>query len=267
MWYIFNATMKDEETQRNGVVGVLSNFGPCARQEPFAWARQFEQVRSGIPKKVVAIHYCYDNTSLEPFVKGIRLFLAKDARTRFRVHFGNYDKILFELQTFGIPTKYYPILPNGDLSLEWHQEWLQLQAIQEEASKSSTDGVILPRRFDVLFGRGKYTREHTGNLRALHLVEMYRVEYEKAGKTEKTAITNRIIQIIHESLGRFLKWERHGWVEVDDNAAREKISHYFRHLRSKTISKDDSSVEVSGTTSESSSTAKSASQSDDHVQS
>lgn len=61
---------------------------------------------------------------------------------------------------------------------------------------------------------------------------MHQIEYEKAGKMEKTEIAERIVNIIHESYGRFLKWEKEGWIEVDHEAAREKISHFFRHLRS-----------------------------------
>ncbi len=238
LWYIFNTTMKDEETQRNGVVGILSNFGEHARREPFLLMKQIQRIRSGIPKKIVGMHYCFDDASLKPFVAGVRLFLAKEMRTRFRPHFGNRENINFELQTYGIPIKDHPILPNGVLSLEWHKEWLQVRRIQE-ASESSKDGIILPRRFDVLFGRGKNTREHTGNLRAAHLVEMHLAEYERAGKFGKTEIAERIVSIIHESFGRFLKWEDQGWVEVDSEVARGKISHFFRHLRSKTSTTND----------------------------
>jgi hypothetical protein len=43
--------------------------------------------------------------------------------------------------------------------------------------------------------------------------------------------------MIHESYGRFLKWEEdEGWVEVEHDVAREKISHFFRYMRSKVSS-------------------------------
>ena len=235
MWYMFYAVMQDEEAQRMGVVSVKSNYGVKARCESFSCVKQMYRLCSGLPKKVVGFHYSYDNASLKPFVQGVQLFLAKDVRTRFRTHFGHHDRIMFELRTFGIPTEYHPIQPNGDLSLEWHKVWLDTRRVNEESESTSQHNMILPRRFDVLFGRGKYCREHTGNRRALHLVEMHRSEYEKAGKPEKTAIADRIVRIIHESLGRFLKWENRGWVEVDSLVGREKITHYFRHLRSKTM--------------------------------
>lgn len=55
----------------------------------------------------------------------------------------------------------------------------------------------------------------------------------QASKFEKTAIAERIVTSIRESHGRFLKWEENTWVEVDSEAAREKISHFFRHFRSR----------------------------------
>ena len=58
---------------------------------------------------------------------------------------------------------------------------------------------------------------------------------EKANKHEKTEIAERIVSIIHESHGRFLKWDKDCWVEVEYSVAREKVSHFFRHLRSKTV--------------------------------
>lgn len=242
---MFYTIMLDEEAQCMGVVSIKSNYGVNARHESFSLAKQIYRINSALPKKLGAFHYCYDKTSIKPFMRGVQLFLAKDMRTRFRAHFGNHDKIMFELQTYGIPTKYHPILPDGNILLEWHKEWLQAKRMQEE-SESCLKSVIVPRRFDVLFGRGKYSREHTGNLRALHLVEMHRTAYERAGKNEKTAIADRIVQIIHESLGRFLKWEKEGWVEVDAFVARDKVSHFFRHLRSKTLIKDESSTDISG---------------------
>lgn len=90
---------------------------------------------------------------------------------------------------------------------------------------------------------------------------MHQPEYEQAGKFGKTEIAERIVNMIQESLGRFLKWDRkEGWVEVDHDAAREKISHYFRHLRSKkhSTASDDSSKarsnNVDGSSDQSSST-------------
>jgi hypothetical protein len=149
MWYILTTTMKDAESQRKGVVSIMSNFGVHARKEPLAMIAQLHRMKSGLPKKFAGVHYCFDDAALKPFVTGIRLFLSKEMRTRFRPHFGTTEEISFELQTFGIPTNEHPLLQNGELGLEWHRQWLDVRRIQEE-SDSSKDGSIIPRRFDVL---------------------------------------------------------------------------------------------------------------------
>ena len=108
--------------------------------------------------------------------------------------------------------------------------------------------VMVPRRFDVLLGRGKTVAEHTGNLRAFHIVEMNRQRYEQAGKYQKTQIAERIVHLIQESYGRFLKRDvgdgyddsgvetsgsigSYCWIETTTEEARDKISHCFRRLR------------------------------------
>merc|ERR1712232_229402 len=93
------------------------------------------------------------------------------------------------------------------------------------------EAIIIPRRFDVLFGKSRRERNHTGNLRAMHLCDMNWDKYEAAGKFQKTEVAERIVSIVHQSGGRFLKLGKEGWVEVTDCVAREKISHFFRHMR------------------------------------
>ena len=151
---------------------------------------------------------------------------------------GNIEEIQFELLSYGIPMKHLPIHSESSCSVEDHLDWLQRRRKQEG---SDSEHIVLPRRFDVLFGRGKGVSEHTGNLRVGHIVEMHRQRYEQATKYRKTEIAERIVKIIHESNGRFLKQEDGGWEEVADDVARDKISHFFRKLRS-TMAKTDASM-------------------------
>ena len=60
---------------------------------------------------------------------------------------------------------------------------------------------------------------------------MNRKRYERAGKFEKTQIAEKIVHLINESYGRFLKKEAGGWIEATNAEARNKISHCFRRLR------------------------------------
>ena len=140
----------------------------------------------------------------------------------------------FELQTYGIPTEpmFSENTANAD-NLEWHHEWLDVIRAKEQSESTHLAESTIPKRVECL---RKNAREHTGNRRALHLCEMVRPQYEQVSKLfETTAIAERIVNSIRDSHGRFLKWEDDGWVEVDTETAREKrISHFFRHHRSKT---------------------------------
>ena len=172
---------------------------------------------------------------LRPFVTGILLFVDPTSRFRIRPHFGTIEDIDFELQTFGIPTNVAPMRKDGVWHTEWHQQWLMTLRAREERDRAearrgnspTVDNIIVPRRFDVLFGRGKTVKTHTGNLRALHLCEMNYHRYESSitGKNGKTEVAEAILSMIHESGGRFLKpCDDGGWEEVGDEDAREKVS-------------------------------------------
>eukprot|EP00934_Nitzschia_sp_Nitz4_P006543 Nitzschia sp. Nitz4//scaffold44_size153857//134866//136417//NITZ4_002746-RA/size153857-augustus-gene-0.28-mRNA-1//-1//CDS//3329552232//6533//frame0 len=241
LWYLMNAMMADPESQHKGVVLVFVNIGKDAQVEPMDELRQCLFVRSAIPKKVVGLHYCFDNEALKPLVTGMKLNSDKETRFRFRAHCGTMADVMFTLETFGIPSREFPIRPDGTLTVEWHKEWVSAQQHQEK-SIVDTKASTVPHRFDVLFGRSRTLRVHTGNMRATHLVEMHMQEYEIASKFQKTEIAERIVGMIHESGGRFVKWEDGGWVEVEHEAAREKISHCFRHLRTKTTKTGDSTA-------------------------
>ena len=272
-WYFNMALMKDEETQRKGSVLVIYNF--CGYHEPANLDSTKHHVRLAMPQRVHAIHFCaFDNPKLRSCVTGIQLFIDSPSRFRLRPHFGTAEEVEFELQTFGIPTHDSPMQKDTTWSNEWHQEWLALQRSREEpllplpplptkvvsaasppgadssasAPSGSKNDIIIdvPLKFDVLHGKSKKERMHTGNLRAMHLCDMYWENYEEANKFGKTEVAERIVAIVQESGGRFLRARRKGgWEEVDDCTAREKISHFFRFMRSKSKNSNSNSSQSS----------------------
>ena len=223
--FYFNCTLaQDEDVQRQGIVLIMF-IRPCiSKQDTISTLKEIGRVRAGFPRKMAGVHVCFENASVRPFVSGLGLVFRQQLRNRMRSHFGTLKTIKFELQTYGISTDNLPASFDGSATteVEWHQQWLQGRRSREEKSAALED-MIIPRRFDCLFGRGQHTRNHTGNVRAAHLVDMYREQYENASKLGKTAIAERIVNIIRESHGRFLKWEDDGWVGVDAHAARNKV--------------------------------------------
>lgn len=162
------------------------------------------------------------------------MFTYKNERSRIKIHKGTHAENCFKLQTYGIPVEEIPIREDGTLSWRWHSEWIRALRLQEEQHTPILSSVLIPKKEDVLFGKNARARDHVGNMRAHQLVEEYYEEYEAANKFEKTDIANRIISEIKEPGGRFLKQDEFNvWSVVEDTAARQKISHWYRHLRHK----------------------------------
>lgn len=243
-WYVVMTMLRDEQAQKKGVVAIVMNH--CGFKVPMEIYTAVNNLNLVLPQRFVAGHYCYTDPDLRPYVAGFQLLIHEKDRYRMKSHFGTLQDIFFELQTFGIPTEALPVTKDGSCCNKWHDQWMTLVRRQEEFGYRE-DTIVIPRRFDVLLGKRSEAREHTGTMRALHVVEMYFEEYEKLGKYQKTEVAEKIIRIIHESAGRFLKQKEHGgWMEVDDTEARKKIAHWFRHVRFKR-QKQESQQESSST--------------------
>jgi hypothetical protein len=252
MWYIAMTGLRDETTQKNGVIVIRINVAPHrVSLDQVPYIIQQHHISEAVPRKLVAMHYCYDVRMLTPLLTFTRFLFGSRLRGRFVTHFGSHAEYSYGLQSYGIPAIVIPIDAAGNIRLQDHLDWIERRQVHEDAelqrSKEAKTG-IRPRRFDVLFGRGRTVSEHTGNLRAFQIVEMNLKPYEAAGKLEKTLIAERIVHLIHESYGRFLKRDKSnggsasGWVEATPAEARGKISHCFRRLREVSTLRSELSV-------------------------
>ena len=133
--------------------------------------------------------------------------------------------------TYGISAKLLPVDADGMVSLENHREWIRSRIQQEESPAETMPRIIVTGFNDVLLGRGKLIQEHTGNRRFRQIVENHREEYENTRALEKTLLASRIVEILKQSGGRFLKQYGTCWGEVDDDTARDKVGHSFRNKR------------------------------------
>ncbi|CAB9515742.1 expressed unknown protein [Seminavis robusta] len=234
-WYFLRAVMAEEGVAEMGLVCVDYGLGKYGNTINLDVMKELANIFiDGACQRTAVEHYCYDHDDhdMHYWLHGASVFSDDSFRHRLRVHAGSQSDVLFKLQTYGIPTHEFPINNEQTLDCTWHRQWIEIQRKKETAMNPKILCVI-PRRFDVLFGRGRDTRVHAGNLRAKHLVEMRFDEYEKANKKEKTKITKEIVAQIKESKGRFLiSHEGNGeWVEVDEETARCKIAHFFRRRR------------------------------------
>jgi hypothetical protein len=237
MWYLGMTTiLQDEDSLKKGAVVISLNVGSHrVSYDKLPLNFKEDKIYKAIPHKIASVHCCFDDILVYPLITLLRFSMGSRLRGRLQTHYAKRRAdYIYQLQTYGIPAQVLPLDEHDNIILDHHLEWIQERQIQESSSSSSRDRIargMIPRRFDVLFGRGGTIAEHTGNLRAYHIVEMNRERYEKAGKFEKTQIADRVVHLIHTSYGRFLRKELGGWVEVSRDEAREKISHCFRRLR------------------------------------
>lgn len=263
-FYIFQSMTRKEECQKRGIVivtymvGGPVGFGGKELSKRRATASRISDAN---PIKVAAVHLCYNNKNLRPWMAAhVLYFLTKRHRSRLRHHHGDYAEAVFKLQTYGIPIN-AEHLQDGEASVAIKQDWLTAQRFAEgqktllNINVSTQNNIanvaddddddddeteehrrIVPGCNDVLFGKGKKVKEHEGNIRLEKLIQSYEIEYENAGKFAKTDIAERIIRTVHEEYeGCFLKLNPTAgyWEEVERKAAREKVAHYFRHIRKK----------------------------------
>jgi hypothetical protein len=175
-------------------------------------------------------------------LKGASLF----NRARLRAHCGTHLECEYSLLSFGVPTHLLPFTLEGELKMENHKKWVQRRIVKEHELRQSGvfSGIELPRRNDVLLGKGKPSQNHPGNQRLHELVKIYLEEYNLNSRSGGGALVGR--KIVHEiwfppsgPSGRFLqRREDHlnsGWWEVvtDEVVLIEKVCNSLRSVRKK----------------------------------
>ena len=141
------------------------------------------------------------------------------------------------MMTFGIPVHHLPVTQDGVLKLKAHQKWIHRRETMEKflnrLGSPSFEAVDLPRRNDVLLGRGKPYQENPGNVYLRSLVEENLDIYQSARLGQKNVLASQILETIHQLPARFVKKRDDGWwVEVDDSEALMKVLKTFRTVRS-----------------------------------
>ena len=137
--------------------------------------------------------------------------------------------------SFGITPDMLPFDKTGKFSLIQFMEYLEQRRIKEDEArrKDESMGMILyPNPEDVLMGRGRPFQQFVGNLNLAKIVAEHQSEYNESERNSKTKLTRKLVQVIKDGNGRFLKRDGKpdgGWVEVNDAQSREKVAHAFRY--------------------------------------
>jgi hypothetical protein len=155
---------------------------------------------------------------------------------------------MYSLMTYGIPHLLIPVTADGEIKVKNHLEYLKMWQTQVKYIKQGKlDTTLLPLPSDVLFGRGKPIREHTGNLRFHAIVEELSPRYKNATpNSEKAALVDEVLEMVKGAPGRFLSKDCGIWLEVDDAMARDKVVRLFRTQRRWAKQRNDQEMNGNG---------------------
>eukprot|EP00977_Amphora_coffeiformis_P015328 scaffold4510_cov183-Amphora_coffeaeformis.AAC.13 len=97
-------------------------------------------------------------------------------------------------------------------------------------SLNSLVSVTEPTEMDILCSKDKSVAKHPGNLVFRERIEQGTADYSTAvSKQEKMKITRDIVTFMQQNYGsRFLKQKGDAWVEINNQMARDKVSHALR---------------------------------------
>ena len=225
----------------------------------------YKRMSSSIPIRYSAIHFClpHENRQLEssssqskstrtrtrttsatPNPQLLRLLKAMfvmsigaELRPHLRVHIGSIVECMYALQSFGILSEQIPVnTTTGKVKTKQHLKWLELMLQKEKAINQNRafNKIECPMIKDVLFGRGWPIMKHPGNVILRGIIDSKLEEYKnEKSKRAKTLISYSVVCSVKQKGhgGRFLKEDSGWWVEVSNDAARQKVSIAFRDAR------------------------------------
>jgi hypothetical protein len=156
---------------------------------------------------------------------------------------------MYGLMTFGVPVEAFPINFHGDppVRITNHAKWIARRKAKDEIIERTGrfDGIDLPMMNDVLLGRGRTFHRYPGTVRMRNMVESNAEQYRNLPPKEKAQIATNVVAAVKQGGGRFLDRRKDGWwVEVEDDAAREKVRSTFRTILSVNAKAEDSASAI-----------------------
>ena len=124
MMYGSQVLCKDDRIQLAGYVHVMFAHGmqsDLSSDHDLLRSKEMMSVRSCLPVRCVAKHFCYHNKNIEQSLYGVLVHALDPFQAiRFRLHYGTIKECIYNLMTYGIVHETIPILykinPDGSPS-------------------------------------------------------------------------------------------------------------------------------------------------------
>eukprot|EP00339_Tiarina_fusa_P009864 CAMPEP_0117054296 /NCGR_PEP_ID=MMETSP0472-20121206/37631_1 /TAXON_ID=693140 ORGANISM="Tiarina fusus, Strain LIS" /NCGR_SAMPLE_ID=MMETSP0472 /ASSEMBLY_ACC=CAM_ASM_000603 /LENGTH=443 /DNA_ID=CAMNT_0004769833 /DNA_START=135 /DNA_END=1467 /DNA_ORIENTATION=- len=228
--YVVMSALEDEETQRRGMVCLMYHMGDDVAESDADLIEGFSAMRH-LPFKLGCLHMCFGNPWVSAYARTLLGMSGRSFRARARLHSGSHTELQYNLMTFGLPMDVFPVSTEGEVK-NGMEKWIAKRQRKEQSLFNNVlqdfNRVDVPGRWDVLVGKGKPFQRHVGNVRLRAMVESYIDEYISAPKGEKHLVPRKVLTVVRQDGGRFLKKEKDGWwVEVSCADALDKVSKLF----------------------------------------
>ena len=111
--------MHDVDAQKKGVVMVVLNVGPNKMAfEDISFMMKSKRTMDSLPFRTSAMHYCYDDMMLYPFITFVQFLLMSRIKGRFVQHYGTFSlHRRWEYAAFcfvpALVLGYHPLKPNS----------------------------------------------------------------------------------------------------------------------------------------------------------
>ena len=93
---VFMLALRDDETQKRGVVGIPYNVGRDHTKDREAVWKAAKLV-SILPFRFTAIHYCFSDEKVQLLFSLAKFVFNKSARIRCRLHMGTHMECIYKL--------------------------------------------------------------------------------------------------------------------------------------------------------------------------
>ena len=132
LMYMLDTMCEDDDLRRKGFVAIYNAQNVQQHQANRALTKHFVNVMENVyPIRVRATHMCHPSKFMfYMFLPVVKIFMPKEIRVRIKIHYGDTEKVLRELDGFCLPRDRVPDSLGGDLHYNMNQ-WV-LDRMAEE---------------------------------------------------------------------------------------------------------------------------------------